>query len=51
MVGNGDSISIEEFVIQGNQPKTVIVRGIGPSLAAFGIPDVLPGSYLVPLRQ
>jgi plastocyanin len=39
MVGNGDSISIEEFVIQGNQPKKVIVRGIGPSLAALGVPD------------
>jgi hypothetical protein len=46
MVGIGDSISIEEFVIQGNQPKTIIVRGLGPSLAAFGIPDFLPDPVL-----
>jgi hypothetical protein len=46
MVGNGDSISIEEFVIQGSQPKKVIVRGIGPSLAAFGVPDPLADTVL-----
>ena len=46
VVGNGDSISIEEFVIQGNQPKKVIVRGIGPSLAAFGVPDPLADPVL-----
>ena len=46
MVGNGDSISIEEFVIQGSQPKKVIVRGIGPSLAALGVPDPLADTVL-----
>ena len=29
------------FIITGNAPKNVAVRGIGPSLAAFGISDVL----------
>ena len=29
------------FIITGNEPKMVAVRGIGPSLAAFGINDAL----------
>lgn len=29
------------FIITGNAPKNVAVRGIGPSLAAFGISDAL----------
>jgi len=32
---------IAGFIITGNSSKPVIIRGIGPSLAAFGIPDVL----------
>src|SRR4029077_5945883 len=47
VVGYGDSISIEEFVIQGSQPKKVIVRGIGPSLAALGVPDPLADTVLL----
>ena len=46
MVGAGDSISIEEFVIQGNQPKKIIVRGLGPSLGALGVPDPLADPVL-----
>ena len=34
------------FIITGNAPKTVAVRGIGPSLAAFGITDVLANPTL-----
>jgi pimeloyl-ACP methyl ester carboxylesterase len=37
----GDNALIGGFIITGTQPKTVIVRGIGPSLAAFGIQGVL----------
>lgn len=29
------------FIVSGNAPKDVAVRGIGPSLAAFGISDAL----------
>ena len=29
------------FIITGNAPKNVAVRGIGPSLTAFGVPDAL----------
>jgi hypothetical protein len=43
-VGTGDAISIEEFVIQGSQPKKIVARGIGPSLA--GIPNALQDPVL-----
>jgi hypothetical protein len=29
------------FIIQGTQPKEVIVRALGPELTPFGVPDVL----------
>ena len=29
------------FIVQGTQPKTVIVRAIGPELTSFGVPNVL----------
>ena len=47
MVGIGDSISIEEFAIEGTQAKQVIVRGIGPSLSDVGIPDPLQDPVLI----
>jgi hypothetical protein len=34
-------VLIAGFIITGNAPKNVAVRGIGPSLAAFGVPGVL----------
>lgn len=34
------------FIIAGNAPKSVAVRGIGPSLAAFGISDALADPIL-----
>jgi hypothetical protein len=37
----GDNVSIGGFIIPGPDPKRVIVRGIGPSLGNFGVPDVL----------
>lgn len=41
-VGTGGNIMIAGFVIQGNTPKTVLVRASGPALAAFGVPGCLP---------
>jgi hypothetical protein len=38
---NGDNVLIGGFIITGNDPKKVIIRGIGPSLAAFGIQGAL----------
>ena len=38
---------IAGFILGGNTgPDNVIVRGIGPSLAAFGIPNVLANPQL-----
>ncbi len=33
----GDNVLIGGFIVGGNQGKQVVVRGIGPSLAGFGI--------------
>ena len=38
-VQTGNNILIAGFIVTGNAPKYVILRGIGPSLGAFGIPD------------
>jgi len=40
-VQTGDNVMIGGFIVQGTQPKAVIVRAIGPELAPFGVPDVL----------
>jgi hypothetical protein len=47
-VGTGDNVLIEGFVVQGpaGSTKKIIVRAIGPSLAAFGITDALPNPTL-----
>jgi len=36
-VGAGDSTMIVGFVISGNAPRTLLIRGIGPALARFGV--------------
>jgi matrixin len=40
-VGTGGNVVIGGFIIQGSQPATVILRGIGNSLPAFGITNAL----------
>ncbi|HEU0273491.1 MAG TPA: right-handed parallel beta-helix repeat-containing protein [Candidatus Udaeobacter sp.] len=40
-VQTGDNVMIGGFIVQGTQPKTVIVRAIGPELTRHGVPDVL----------
>jgi hypothetical protein len=40
-VETGNNVLIAGFIVTGNAPKNVAVRGIGPSLAAFGISDAL----------
>jgi hypothetical protein len=37
----GDKLMIGGFIITGNTPKKVVIRGLGPSLASFGITDFL----------
>jgi copper binding plastocyanin/azurin family protein len=36
-----DNVMIGGFIVQGTQPKTVIIRAIGPELTPFGVPNVL----------
>ncbi|MFZ1220495.1 MAG: choice-of-anchor Q domain-containing protein [Chthoniobacterales bacterium] len=45
-VENGDRVMIGGFIITGSGPKRVVLRGIGPSLANFGVPDVLADPVL-----
>lgn len=45
-VGTGDDILILGFVISGRMPKRVLIRGIGPSLAPFGVADCLANPRL-----
>jgi hypothetical protein len=40
-VGTGENILIGGFIVTGNAPKKVLVRGIGPGLTAFGVAGAL----------
>ncbi len=44
--GAGDSALISGFVVSGNQTSGVLVRGIGPGLAQFGVSAVLSAPVL-----
>ncbi|HEU0273492.1 MAG TPA: hypothetical protein VFQ83_03075 [Candidatus Udaeobacter sp.] len=41
LVQTGDDVMIGGFIVQGTQPKRVIIRAIGPELTQFGIPNPL----------
>jgi hypothetical protein len=45
-VATGNNILIAGFQITGSAPKQVVVRGVGPSLAQFGLTNVLPDPTL-----
>jgi hypothetical protein len=40
-VGTGDEVMIGGFVVQGSEPKRVLLRAAGPALAPYGVPSVL----------
>jgi hypothetical protein len=40
-VQTGDNVMIGGFIIEGPEPKRVILRAIGPELSRFGVPNVL----------
>lgn len=40
-VGTGERVAIAGFIIKGNLTKQVLIRGIGPSLSALGVPGAL----------
>jgi hypothetical protein len=58
-VGTGDDVLVAGFVVTGGTPKRILVRGIGPALAAFGVPNtvtdpvlrVYPANSGTPLAQ
>ncbi|MEP6955209.1 MAG: matrixin family metalloprotease [Chthoniobacterales bacterium] len=41
LVGTNDRVLIGGFIVQGSSPATVIVRGIGDSLTAYGVRNAL----------
>ena len=40
-VQTDDNVMIGGFIVQGTQPKRVIVRAIGPELTQYGVPNTL----------
>jgi hypothetical protein len=40
-VQTGDDVMIGGFIVQGTQPKNVIIRAIGPELSQHGVPSPL----------
>ena len=46
LVQTGDNVGIGGFIITGNTPKNVLIRGIGPSLAGSGVLNVLADPML-----
>src|SRR5204862_5084601 len=42
----GTNVGIGGFIITGTEPKQVLVRGIGPSLSASGVPNPLANPAL-----
>lgn len=49
-VGRGDDVVIAGFVVGGSSPKTMLIRGVGPSLNKLGVPEVLPDPKLTIYR-
>jgi len=41
IVSVGDNVMIGGFIITGADPKTVVLRALGPTLSSFGLSDVL----------
>ncbi len=49
--GTGGNVMIAGFVITGAQPKSVLVRGIGPTLATLGVGNALSAVRLEIFRD
>jgi arylsulfate sulfotransferase len=45
-VMTGDNVLIDGFIITGTDPKTVVVRALGPSLTGYGLSGVLADPML-----
>jgi hypothetical protein len=46
VVGTGQGMAIAGFIINGNSPKNVIIRALGPTLTGFGIAGALDDPVL-----
>jgi hypothetical protein len=45
-VSTGDNVLINGFIVSGTDPKTVVLRALGPSLTNFGVPGALADPVL-----
>jgi len=50
-VGMGGAVLIAGFVVQGTAPKQLLIPGVGPTLAAFGVPNALSDPQLALFQQ
>jgi arylsulfate sulfotransferase len=46
LVSTGDNVLIGGFIITGTDPKTIVLRALGPSLSGFGLSGVLSDPVL-----
>jgi arylsulfate sulfotransferase len=46
LASTGDDVLIGGFIITGTQPKTLVLRALGPSLSGFGLSGVLSDPVL-----
>ncbi len=46
VAGTGANILIVGFAISGTAPKTLLIRGVGPTLGVFGVTDLLADPFL-----
>ena len=46
LVSVGDNVLIGGFIISGTNPKSIVLRALGPSLTSFGLSDVLTDPVL-----
>ena len=46
LVSDGDNVLIGGFIVTGTDPKTVVLRALGPSLSGFGLSGVLSDPVL-----
>ncbi|MCF3648841.1 matrixin family metalloprotease [Synoicihabitans lomoniglobus] len=53
VVGTGDSILVAGFVMTGDEPKTLLIRAVGPTLNDFGLDptSTLPNPVLKVLKD
>jgi alpha-tubulin suppressor-like RCC1 family protein len=45
-VQTGDNVMIGGFIVEGTEPKRVIIRAIGPDLTRYGVPNALANPML-----